>query len=140
MALAVPTTASFTNSTPVSTGDGRAAVGYDATLMLMDAALGRIEAARRAGDTMDTRRIESAVRIIVELRAAVDLGGGETVAVNVDDLYDYMCRRLRSAGLPNGLAALDEVSHLLHALRSAWAFLTEHPQRGPADVRAASGN
>lgn len=94
----------------------------------MDAALERIEAARYCGLSgsnarVDSHRLESAVMIIVELRAALDLHEGGAIAANVDELYDYMCRRLRSAGLPNGIAAVREVSHLLHALRSAWDFL-----------------
>lgn len=105
----------------------------------MDAALERLEAARGwdeecSAARVDTHRLDAAVPIIVELRATLDLHRGGAIAANVDDLYDYMCRRLKSAGLPNGIAALDEVSHLLHALRSAWAFVP------PEVVRAASGN
>ena len=68
-----------------------------------------------------------------ELRADLDLAGGGAFAANLDDLYGYMGRRLRSAELADGLAALDEVSHLLEALRTAWAFM-------PAEVRKASRN
>ena len=96
----------------------------------MDTALEQSEDARSSGNEA---WLESVVLIIVELRATLDLRRGGAIAANVDDLYDYMCRRLRSAGLPNGLAALHEVSHLLHALRSAWAFL-------PTEMRAAPGN
>jgi len=138
MTVAVPYTAPSTNSATGSPAHGPAA-GYDLSGTLMDAALERLEAARgwddrRLTPRVDTHRVESAVPIIVELRATLDLHRGGAIAANVDDLYDYMCRRLKSAGLPNGIAALEEVSHLLHALRSAWAFL-------PAEVvRAASGN
>ena len=45
------------------------------------------------------------------------------MAANLDDLYDYMGRRLRTTELTDDLAALDEVSHLLDALQSAWAYL-----------------
>ena len=76
--------------------------------------------------------------ILGELRADLDLLRGGAVAANLDDLYDYMCRRLgacllRAGDFHNGLAALDEVSHLLDALQSAWTYL-------PVEVRAASRN
>ncbi len=138
MTVAVPYTAPSNNSAPGSPADGLAA-GCDLTWTLMDAALERLEAARGwdeecSAARVDTHRLDAAVPIIVELRATLDLHRGGAIAANVDDLYDYMCRRLKSAGLPNGIAALDEVSHLLHALRSAWAFVP------PEVVRAASGN
>jgi flagellar protein FliS len=132
MTPAVPS-AALTNSTSASSLAGRAASGHEATWTLIDSALERISAARAWGDPVAAHRVEPAVRIIVELRAALDLHRGGPIAANVDELYDYMCRRLGCAGLPNGIAAMEEVSHLLHALRSAWAFL-------PAEVRAASGS
>lgn len=98
----------------------------------MDAALARIEAARGSDDGVETPSVESAVSIVRGLRDALDIPRGGDIAVNVAEIYDYICRRLGSAGLRNGIAALDEVSHLLQALRSAWVFL-------PEEVRAASG-
>jgi flagellar secretion chaperone FliS len=114
--------------------------GLSTAAGLMDGVLERLEAASEldedpagAGDLL-----EAAVLLIRELRAGLDLHSGGAIAANVDDLYDYMCRRLGAclrladATDPmNGLAALHEVSHLLDALRSAWAFM-------PAEVRAAS--
>jgi len=129
MTLAVPHSASITYSAPASSRARPPAASYDATQMLMNAALERLEAARywRIGRSVtsgvDSQRLRSALLIIGELRAALDLDRGGDIAANVDQLYDYMCRRLSSVGLPNGIAALEEVSHLLHALRSAWAFL-----------------
>jgi flagellar protein FliS len=102
----------------------------------MDGALERIEAAREHlldGDAAGQSQLRSAVMIITELRADLDLPRGGAIAANLDDLYDYMCRRLRAADLQNGLAALDEVSHLLDALQSAWNYM-------PVEVRVASRN
>jgi flagellar secretion chaperone FliS len=70
---------------------------------------------------------------IGELRAGLDLHCGGAFAANVDDLYDYMCRRLKTADPGNGLAALHEVSHLLDALHSAWPYM-------PDEVRTALRN
>jgi flagellar protein FliS len=102
----------------------------------MDGALERIEAARERlldGDAAGQSQLRSAVMIITELRADLDLPRGGAIAANLDDLYDYMCRRLGAADLQNGIAALDEVSHLLDALQSAWNYM-------PVEVRVASRN
>lgn len=110
---------------------------YGFARLLMDGALERIEAAREHlvnGEQPEKRfLLQAAVVIISELRADLDLPRGGAFAANLDDLYDYMCRRLRAADLRNGIAALDEVSHLLDALQSAWTYL-------PAEVRVASRN
>jgi flagellar secretion chaperone FliS len=118
-------------------GQGGPAVDpYGIARLLMDGALERIEAAREHlldGDAAGQSQLRSAVMIISELRADLDLPRGGAIAANLDDLYDYMCRRLRAADLQNGIAALDEVSHLLDALQSAWNYM-------PVEVRAASRN
>ncbi len=112
------------------------------TLGLMDGALERLVAAGERDEDGDPAAagdlLESALLLIGELRAGLDIHSGGVLAANIDDLYDYMCRRLgdylslSDATDPmNGLAALHEVSHLLDALRSAWAFM-------PAEVRSAS--
>lgn len=138
-----------TNSTLASLGGLGAIDGL--TRMLMDRVLERLEAAGELDEDGDPAAaadlLDSAVALIGELRAGLDLHSGGAFAANVDDLYDYMCRRLGArlglagaTGPLNGLAlttpgpaALHEVSHLLDALRSAWAFM-------PAEVRAASRN
>jgi flagellar protein FliS len=105
---------------------------YGIARFLMDGALERIEAAREHlvnGEQPERQaQLRSAVMILSELRGDLDLPRGGPVAANLDDLYDYMCRRLKVADLQNGIAALDEVSHLLDALQSAWNFM-------PAEVR-----
>ena len=145
-------------------GQGGPAVDpYGIARLLMDGALERIEAAREHlldGDAAGQSQLRSAVMIISELRADLDLPRGGAIAASLDDLYDYMCRRLGCAacgarafpeGMPrsdreqanacatgaadlqNGIAALDEVSHLLDALQSAWNYM-------PVEVRVASRN
>jgi flagellar protein FliS len=146
MTLALPINGPVTNST-LACGGLAAVDPFGMTRMLMDGVLERLEAAGEWDEEGDTAAaddlLESAVLLIGELRAGLDLHSGGAIAANVDDLYDYMCRRLgaylRDAADPtngparrtHGPAALYEVSHLLDALRSAWAFM-------PAEVRAAS--
>ena len=134
----MPATLTFHASHGSRPGQGGPAVDpYGIARLLMDGALERIEAAREHlvnGEQPERQsQLRSAVMIISELRADLDLPRGGAIAANLDDLYDYMCRQLRAADLQNGLAALDEVSHLLDALQSAWNYL-------PVEVRVASRN
>ena len=133
----MPATLTFRASHGPRPGQGSPAVDpYGIARVLMDGALERIEAAREhllEGDAAGQSQLRSAVMIISELRADLDLPRGGAIAANLDDLYDYMCRRLRAADLQNGIAALDEVSHLLDALQSAWNYM-------PVEVRVASRN
>jgi len=102
-------------------------------VMLMDGALERIARARgciQNGHLADKNQLLSAaVAIVDELRCSLDLNNGGPIAANLDDLYDYMCRQLIKANLNNRIATLDEVSHLLGEIRSAWIAL-------PAEARA----
>jgi flagellar protein FliS len=95
--------------------------------MLLEGVWERVTAARdhhEAGNASEKRVIlDSALMLLDELRTDLDLFNGGAVAANLDDLYDYMGRRLRAAELQNGISALHEVSHLLEALHSAWVFL-----------------
>jgi flagellar protein FliS len=134
----MPATLTFRASHGSRLAQGGPAVNpYGMARLLMDGALERIEAAREHlvnGEQPERQsQLRSAVMIISELRADLDLPRGGAIAANLDDLYDYMCRRLGAADLQNGIAALDEVSHLLDALQSAWNYL-------PVEVRVASRN
>lgn len=133
----MPATLTFHASHGSRPGQGGPAVDpYGIARLLMDGALERIEAAREHlldGDAAGQSQLRSVVMIISELRADLDLPRGGAIAASLDDLYDYMCRRLGAADLQNGIAALDEVSHLLDALQSAWNYM-------PVEVRVASRN
>jgi flagellar protein FliS len=93
-------------------------------VMLMDGALERIATARGCMQRNETaekaRLINRAVSIIAELRNSLDMGKGGQIAANLFELYDYMCRRLLIATSENKPEMLDEVSTLLHEIRSAW--------------------
>lgn len=64
--------------------------------------------------------ISWAISIIDGLRASLDMEEGGEVAQNLDDLYDYMTRRLARANIENNPDMLDEVSSLLRSVKSAW--------------------
>jgi len=134
MTAALQINGPVTNSTLPSQSSAAVIDPYGMARMLMDGVLEHLEAAGELDEDGDPEAVggllESAVVLIGELRAGLDLHSGGTFAANVDDLYDYMCRRLGAClrlsdttDPMNGLAALHEVSHLLDALRSAWAFM-----------------
>jgi flagellar protein FliS len=96
-------------------------------VMLMDGALERIATARGCmtrGDTAEKARlINRAVSIIGELRSSLDLNSGGPIALNLGELYDYMCRRLLKATAENRVEMLDEVTKLLNEIRTAWVAI-----------------
>lgn len=66
--------------------------------------------------------ISRAISIIDDgLKASLDLTRGGEIAGWLEQLYDYMNRRLLSASLQSDAAALSEVEGLLRELRGAWA-------------------
>jgi flagellar protein FliS len=66
------------------------------------------------------RFISWAISIISGLQSSLDMESGGELSRNLDDLYDYMVRRLGEAGAKNDPAILDEVSSLLLEVKSAW--------------------
>lgn len=93
-------------------------------VMLLDGALERTAKARGCMQRNETaekaRLIDGTMAIIGELRASLDMRNGGQIAANLAELYDYMCRRLLLATTENKVEMLDEVSTLLHEIRSAW--------------------
>ncbi|MFU8790164.1 MAG: flagellar export chaperone FliS [Methylobacter sp.] len=91
--------------------------------MLYEGGLQRIAVAKGALMRHETaekgENIGRAIAIIGGLRSSLDLGQGE-IALNLDDLYDYMERRLLEANLKNDIAILDEVASLLREIKAAW--------------------
>ncbi len=100
-------------------------------VMLYDGALDRIGQARgcmQHGAAADkSRYICRALEIIGELRGSLDHARGGPLAGNLNDLYEYMERRLVEANAANQPEKLDEVMGLLRELRQAWAALASRP-------------
>src|SRR5512133_1356310 len=105
-------------------------------LMLYDGALERIASARGCMEhglvSEKNELITRALAIVGELRGTLDLVRGGTIAAHLDDLYEYIARRLVEANAGNRPELLDEVSSLLRELRSAWGALAANPVRPPA--------
>ena len=93
-------------------------------LMLMDGALDAMAAAKghvQRGAIEDKgRSLARAIAIIDGLRASLDRSASPDLSDNLDDLYDYMSRRLLEANIKNEPEILDEVRGLLADLRDTW--------------------
>ena len=100
---------------------------------LYDGALERIAAARGCiGNGLVAEKCDlltRAIAIVGELRGSLDLVRGGAVAAHLDDLYDYVTRRLLHANATGEIGALDEVTALLRELRAAWTAVAAVPAR-----------
>ncbi|RLJ17031.1 flagellar export chaperone FliS [bacterium endosymbiont of Escarpia laminata] len=103
--------------------------------MLMEGALDKIAIAKGHMDRGEPepkgRHITWAISIINGLRGSLDLKAGGEIAANLDNLYEYMVRRLTESNLINDQAILDEVSGLLLEIKSAWDVIPEDVKRMP---------
>ena len=106
-------------------------------LMLMDGALDNIAKARGFMQHGDVARkgehIGWAITILGGLQASLDKEQGGELAESLDQLYDYMMRRLLEANRKDRLELLEEVGRLLGEIRSGWAQIesqVEVPQAG----------
>ena len=104
--------------------------------MLMEGALDKIAMAKGLIERRDFagkgQQINWALSIINGLRHSLDMKGGGEISRNLDDLYDYMIRRLSEANMGNDTEMLDEVSSLLIAIKSAWDAIPESVKIPPA--------
>jgi flagellar protein FliS len=111
--------------------------------MLMEGALDRIAAAKGQVARRDyegkSRNISWAVSIIKGLRNSLDHEQGGEIAANLDDIYDYLCRRLIDANSENAVSALEEASSLLGEVKAGWDAIPPHLHRGAELPRAVVG-
>lgn len=92
--------------------------------MLYETALERLTLARRAiRDRMPaekSRHLDRVIKIIESLQIHLDREQGGEIAENLDQIYDYINRRLLRANLDNDEMSIDEVYKLLEGLLQAW--------------------
>jgi flagellar protein FliS len=95
--------------------------------MLMEGALDKIATAKghllHGEMAKKGRHISWAITIISGLQSSLDMEKGGEISANLDDLYDYMVRRLGEASAQNDPKILDEITSLLVEVKSAWDLL-----------------
>jgi flagellar protein FliS len=67
-----------------------------------------------------SKAIARASRIVLGLQGALDFDKGGELATNLNELYNYITRRLLHVNARNDIAALDEIHGLMTEIRSAW--------------------
>lgn len=97
--------------------------------MLFEGALERIAQAKGAMQQHQIARkgelIGKAVAIVAGLQGSLNDKEGGELAANLDNLYDYVIRRLSQANYENNTAMLDECSRLLGDIKSAWDAIAD---------------
>ncbi len=95
--------------------------------MLLDGALARIASARghmmRGNLDKKGEHLGRAISIIEGLRASLDMQQGGEIAANLENLYEYMGRKLVEANFNNDVKVLTEVYGLLQEIKSGWDAL-----------------
>jgi flagellar protein FliS len=82
-----------------------------------------------------SKAISRASRIVLGLQGALDFDKGGDLANNLNELYNYITRRLLHVNARNDLAALDEIHGLMTEIRSAWETVPALiPRSAPAGV------
>ncbi len=106
-------------------------------LMLLEGALGKIAVVKGLMKRKETAKkgeiIGQAISIVGGLRSSLDLSAGGELAANLDNIYEYAERRLLQANLKNDVIILDEVSKLLHEIKTGWDSI-------PIELRAATSD
>lgn len=90
---------------------------FDGLLDSLSSAKGHLE--RRAIEPK-CQALGRASRIVVGLKSALDFSQGGDLARNLNELYDYVLRRIMHANLHNDLEAVTEVHALMSEIREAW--------------------
>lgn len=106
-------------------------VSTDRPEVLVARLLGRaVSSIRRARDADPasagaerSQALAKAVAVIAELRSALDLERGGEVARNLEDLYEFVNRRLLAASVAAGPEPLDDALRPLEIVSSAWQEL-----------------
>jgi len=92
--------------------------------MLFEGALERIAQAKGAMQQNQIARkgelITKAINIVGGLQGSLNDKEGGSLAENLNNLYDYIVRRLMRANLDNNPDILDECGRLLGELKSGW--------------------
>jgi flagellar protein FliS len=92
--------------------------------MLMEGGLSRLAQAKGAmqhgQQALKGELISKSIAIIGGLRESLDQQQGGEIAVNLDQLYEYMVARLVEANIGNDVALIDEVAGLLRNVKSGW--------------------
>ena len=106
---------------------------HQLVVLLFDGALSAMKKALILMDQGDIpgkgQALSKAINIIGNgLQAGINHEVGGELSANLDNLYDYMTRRLLHANLHNDVEAINEVISLLNNIAEAWKEIGPHAQ------------
>ncbi|BAN98099.1 FliS protein [Plautia stali symbiont] len=104
---------------------------HQLVVLLFDGALSAMKKATILMDQGDIpgkgQALSKAINIITNgLRTGLNHEAGGEISANLDNLYEYMTRRLLEANLHNDPAAIAEVERLLSNIADAWKQIGPH--------------
>lgn len=92
--------------------------------MLLEGAMSKLSIVKGMLTRGETSRkgeiIGQVIAIIGGLRSSLDMEQGGELAENLDNLYEYMERRLVQANLKHDMDIIDEVTLLLREIKAGW--------------------
>lgn len=92
--------------------------------MLYDGLLERIAQMKGAVEQknieLKNTKVNQAISILFGLREALDKDSAKDISNGLDNIYDYVQRRLWQAHMKNDPAILDECAKLIEEISSAW--------------------
>src|ERR1700761_7695224 len=104
-----------------------AQAGADVMVAVLDGAIVALEMGRTSlieGQWQHAaRQILATCQLLQALRDNMDVLGGDPLAANLAELYDYAGQRVGLAASSRSRAPLDEIWHLLKEVRAAWFAL-----------------
>ena len=107
--------------------------------MLLDGALGKIAVAKGLMSRNETAQkgevIGQVISIVGGLRASLDMSAGGEIAANLNNLYEYIERRLLESNLKNDMSILDETGALFREVKTAWESIPQE-SRSKSDTKA----
>ena len=104
------------------------ASSHDLIKMLYDGLLERIAQMKGAIEQknieLKNKKVNQAIAIISGLRESLDHDSGIELSCRLDDIYDYVQRRLWQAHVKNDAEILNECSALVSEISGAWTEIS----------------
>ena len=119
-----------------------AQAGADVMVAVLDGAIAALEMGRESlveGQWQHAaRQILATSHLLQALRDNVDVLGGDPLAANLAELYDYAGQKVGLAAAARCRAPLDEAWHLLKEVRAAWYALPPAARMKPPSGSATA--